>query len=103
MGATDDFRTGRLSFVYSLFCALWLYVSFLLCVPNLNQFLRETNQFDGKQEKRSSNAYSSHGAAMCAIQKWGLPYIDEWIDYHLALGLQKISTTRRVLSWVSGT
>mmetsp|Transcript_5569 Transcript_5569/g.12199 ORF Transcript_5569/g.12199 Transcript_5569/m.12199 type:complete len:396 (+) Transcript_5569:200-1387(+) len=29
-------------------------------------------------------------AAICAIQKWGLRYIDEWVDYHLALGFQTI-------------
>ena len=33
-----------------------------------------------------------HGesAAICAIQKSGLWYIDEWVDYHIALGFQTI-------------
>ena len=30
------------------------------------------------------------GAAICAIQKQGLWYIDEWVDYHIALGFQTI-------------
>ena len=38
----------------------------------------------------SATGHSSRGAAMCTIQKWGLLYIDEWIDYHLNLGFQKI-------------
>ena len=29
-------------------------------------------------------------AAICAIQKGGLFYIDEWVDYHLALGFETI-------------
>eukprot|EP00986_Skeletonema_menzelii_P000442 scaffold128_cov140-Skeletonema_menzelii.AAC.18 len=29
-------------------------------------------------------------AAICAIQKWGLRYIDEWVDYHLAIGFETI-------------
>ena len=29
-------------------------------------------------------------AAICAVQKWGLPYIDEWVDYHLAIGFETI-------------
>ena len=29
-------------------------------------------------------------AAICAIHKWGLSYIDEWADYHIALGFWTI-------------
>ena len=29
-------------------------------------------------------------AAICTIQKGGLPYIDEWVDYNLAIGFEKI-------------
>jgi len=29
-------------------------------------------------------------AAICTIQKGGLRYIDEWVDYHLAIGFEKI-------------
>ena len=30
------------------------------------------------------------GAAMCVIQKGGRPYLEEFVDYHLALGFEKI-------------
>ena len=30
------------------------------------------------------------GAAICAIQKDALPYIDEWVDYHYSIGFKKI-------------
>lgn len=40
---------------------------------------------------RSSSAASNDGStAMCAIQKGALPYVDEWVDYHLAIGFDKI-------------
>jgi hypothetical protein len=49
-----------------------------------------------------------HGesAAICAIQKSGLWYIDEWVDYHIALGFQTIfvydnSDDYEVLEWYS--
>ena len=31
-----------------------------------------------------------HTAAICAIQKWELCYLEEWVDYHIALGFQTI-------------
>lgn len=39
-----------------------------------------------------ANKYSQHKemAAICAIQMWALRYIDEWVDYNLALGFDKI-------------
>jgi len=41
---------------------------------------------------RKYDDFYSHkqAAAICAVQKWGLLYIDEWIDYHIALGFQTI-------------
>ena len=39
--------------------------------------------------KEFPNAHDS-GAAICAIQKWGLWYVDEWVDYHIALGFETI-------------
>ena len=30
------------------------------------------------------------GAAICAIQKQGLAYIDEWVEYNIALGFEKL-------------
>ncbi len=30
------------------------------------------------------------GVAICAIQKQGLKYLEEWIDYYLVLGINKI-------------
>ena len=38
----------------------------------------------------SPSAADAGGAAICAIQKDTLPYIDEWVDYNLALGFEKI-------------
>jgi len=38
----------------------------------------------------ASLSSTSNTAAICAIQKDGLYYIDEWVDYHLALGFQTI-------------
>jgi len=35
-------------------------------------------------------AVYSGGAAICVIQKGGEPYLDEFVDYHLALGFEKI-------------
>jgi hypothetical protein len=31
-----------------------------------------------------------HKAAICAIQKEGLKYIDEWVDYHIGIGFDTI-------------
>lgn len=41
-------------------------------------------------ESSSSSSLKSRGAAICLIQKWGLRYIDEWVDYHHALGFDMI-------------
>jgi hypothetical protein len=32
----------------------------------------------------------SHSAAICAIQKGALRYVDEWVDYNIAIGFEKI-------------
>ena len=29
-------------------------------------------------------------AAICAIQKQGLKYVDEWVDYHMGIGFTTI-------------
>ena len=31
-----------------------------------------------------------HSAAICAIQKEGLEYVDEWVDYHMGIGFDTI-------------
>jgi hypothetical protein len=38
----------------------------------------------------TESSSSTSTAAICAIQKGGLNYIDEWVDYHLALGFSTI-------------
>lgn len=42
------------------------------------------------EQKQNTRDTYFEGAAMCAIQKGGLRYIDEWVDYHIALGFHKI-------------
>jgi hypothetical protein len=45
----------------------------------LHSSLELTNQSSG-----------SHSAAICAIQKGALRYVDEWVDYNIAIGFEKI-------------
>jgi hypothetical protein len=35
-------------------------------------------------------ASSKESAAICAIQKGALPYLEEWVDYHLSIGFSTI-------------
>ena len=41
-------------------------------------------------ERNAKTVLHGESAAICAIQKSGLWYIDEWVDYHIALGFQTI-------------
>ena len=36
------------------------------------------------------NTRRNNSAAICCIQKGGVPNIDEWVDYHLAIGFDTI-------------
>ena len=46
-----------------------------------------SEQLEHLQSPRRSQVPS---AAICTIQKGGLYYIDEWVDYHLAIGFEQI-------------
>ncbi len=56
----------------------------ILAYVNVRLYTKIINEYP------SRNAGLARTAAICAIQKWGLRYIDEWVDYHLAIGFQTI-------------
>jgi hypothetical protein len=63
------------------------------CAHQLEEIVSRLYQRETGRNKRSSTSTSSpspSAASICAIQKDGLYYIDEWVDYHLALGFQTI-------------
>jgi len=74
--------------------------SLLLCSPTVvidNDIVQRS--FDPTEPASSSNVVADttiglgpikKGAALCAIQKWGLRYIDEWVDFNLAIGFETI-------------
>jgi hypothetical protein len=59
-----------------------------------------------KESASSSSSSKDESAAICAIQKGALPYLDEWVDYHLSIGFSTIyildnSDTFETKQWVS--
>jgi hypothetical protein len=57
----------------------------ILAYVNVRLYTKIINEYPSR-----NNAGLARTAAICAIQKWGLRYIDEWVDYHLAIGFQTI-------------
>ena len=49
-----------------------------------------TNNSTLTDQVTNPTALTNDTAAICAIQKGSLTFIDEWIDYNLAIGFQKI-------------
>ena len=57
----------------------------ILAYVNVRLYTKIINEYPSRR-----NVGIPRTAAICAIQKWGLRYIDEWVDYHLAIGFQTI-------------
>jgi hypothetical protein len=41
-------------------------------------------------DKKTKKKPKEESAAICAIQKGALPYLEEWVDYHLSIGFSTI-------------
>ena len=56
---------------------------------NMFKFQQQVLKEMEKQLKEEEDKYH-RGAAICAIQRDGVRYLDEWVDYNLAIGFEKI-------------
>ncbi|GFH56420.1 hypothetical protein CTEN210_12896 [Chaetoceros tenuissimus] len=57
---------------------------------NLSDDVNSTSASPEKSLLTPSSTRQRDTVAICAIQKGSLPFIDEWIDYNLAIGFDKI-------------
>ena len=62
----------------------------LLCGFVLCALISTAHNQKNKPSRVVENSDTTEKTAICAIQKQGLKYIDEWIDYHLGIGFDKI-------------
>lgn len=80
--------SGACAFIFGITGILLFYSS----LPKLSYDPRNEQLMTDALESSISPSRNAGlaTAAICAIQKLGLRYIDEWVDYHLAIGFQTI-------------
>jgi hypothetical protein len=87
---TTTTTTTTTSFHYRVFVG----INNLNCHNNRTVFSTWTTILSppatAQQQQQQQRRYLPHSVAICAIQKGGQPYLEEWVDYNYLIGFDKI-------------